>query len=76
MRPEHELLTLQDWHEAYRGGASVNSLVGGRALRVERESPARAWITVSAFTGTTSPAPVQPDQSTDNKRHCAQRAVR
>jgi allophanate hydrolase len=39
------LLTLADWQDAYRDGASPRALLTALAARLERESPPEAWIT-------------------------------
>ena len=39
-----ELLTIDDWHEAYRSGASVTRLILGHAARLAQDSPSEAWI--------------------------------
>ena len=39
------LLTLADWHRAYRDGASPRALLTALAERLAAESPPEAWIT-------------------------------
>ncbi len=42
------LLTLPDWRHAYRVGASPRQLLESLRLRLLRESPPEAWITLAA----------------------------
>lgn len=44
MRTETTLLTIQDWHEAYRSGACAADLLSARARRLEAENQTRTWI--------------------------------
>ena len=41
------LLTLPDWHHAYRDGASPRRLLEALRERLHRDSPGEAWITLS-----------------------------
>ena len=41
------LLTLPDWRHAYRDGASPRQLLDSLRLRLLRESPPEAWITLA-----------------------------
>jgi allophanate hydrolase len=44
MHPTTALLTLADWRNAYREGASPKALLLALAERLRRDSPAEAWI--------------------------------
>jgi allophanate hydrolase len=39
-----DLITIDDWRDAYRSGASVEVLIAGHAARLAKESPREAWI--------------------------------
>jgi len=43
--PTRSLLTLSDWRDAYRDGASPRQLLVALRERLLRESPSEAWIT-------------------------------
>ena len=43
--PTRSLLTLSDWRDVYRDGASPRQLLVALRERLLRESPSEAWIT-------------------------------